>query len=72
MNATYISKDQNYQNEQTIYWFDVDGEQYGVSEQSHSISVVDCDGFPVNTQDGKNAELGCLPCFVNDTMRNDW
>lgn len=72
MNATYISKDQNWQSEQTIYWFDVCGEEYGVSEQAgEEPKVLDCDGCPVNTDDGKNAELACLPDFVTDEMRSE-
>ncbi|MCR0998685.1 hypothetical protein [Serratia rubidaea] len=48
INATYISKDQNWNDGTTIYWFDVNGETYGVVHggESWNSSVVDCDGAP--------------------------
>lgn len=47
---TYISKDQNWNDETTTYWFDVDGETYGVVESSYPTTktVVDVDGCPDN------------------------
>lgn len=53
----FIGKDQNWANEQTIYWFDVAGETYGVSDISGNRTIVDRDGYPVNTGDAKNAHL---------------
>lgn len=69
MNAHYIGKDQAWADDKTIYWFDVCGEEYGVSEQAGEISIIDCDGCPVNTDDGKNIELKCLVDFVTDEIR---
>lgn len=69
MNAIYTTKDQNFSNEQTVYWFDVDGEEYGVSDQAGDICVVDCDGCPVNLSDAKNAILRTLPNHVTDEIR---
>lgn len=63
-------KDQNSQNEQTIYWFDVDGEMYGVSESHGESQIIDCDGYPVNTSDTKNQHLSKL--VVTETMRDDF
>lgn len=67
--ATYMSKDQNWQNESTTYWFDVVGEIYGVVESGQGGIVVNCDGCPVNTDDNKNARLRPLINLVTDEMR---
>lgn len=40
------SKDQNWTDGTTTYWFDVDGETYGVVESEGQRTVVDCDGAP--------------------------
>jgi hypothetical protein len=72
MAVVFIEKDQNWQNEQTVYWFDVDGETYGVSEQPLDVAVVDCDGCPVNLGDAKNAHLRNLPGLVTDELRSDF
>jgi len=69
MNATFTEKDQNWQNEQTIYWFDVDGETYGVSESGPHSQILDCDGCPVNTGDAKNQYLEDLKELVTDELR---
>lgn len=69
-NVKFTQKDNNWQDENTIYWFDVDGESYGVCESSYGdISVLDCDGCPVNTQDAKNAHLNDLKYSVTDELR---
>lgn len=46
--ATYSSKDQNLTDGTTVYWFDVNGETYGVVHggDSFNATVVDCDGVP--------------------------
>ncbi|BEO75158.1 MULTISPECIES: hypothetical protein [Serratia] len=46
--ATYISKDQNWNDGTTTYWFDVNGETFGVVHggESWNAKVVDCDGAP--------------------------
>ncbi len=55
--ATFIEKVQNWQNETTIYWFELDGETWGVSDCNGERTIVDCDGCPVNISDAKNAHL---------------
>ncbi|MDY7621038.1 hypothetical protein ABUK00_11340 [Raoultella planticola] len=46
--ATYTNKDQNLTDGTTVYWFDVNGETYGVVHggESWNAQVVDCDGMP--------------------------
>ncbi|WBW63310.1 hypothetical protein [Klebsiella electrica] len=46
--ATYLSKDQNWTDGTTVYWFDVNGETFGVLHggESWNSTVVDCDGVP--------------------------
>ena len=68
MKATYSSKDQNWQSESTCYWFDVDGEMYGVVHRGPEVFVVDCDGCPVNIEDAKNAQLKSLSDSVTEEM----
>lgn len=55
--ATYISKDHNFQDATTIYWFELDGETWGVSDCNGERKIIDCDGYPVNTDDAKNVHL---------------
>ena len=69
MNATYLTKDQNWQDETTIYWFDVNGETYGVTECCGESSVIDEDGYSVNIADAKNYHLRGIEECVNDEMR---
>ena len=70
-NVTFVEKDQNWQDETTIYWFDVDGESFGVAESGPDATVLDCDGCPVNTQDAKNARLEALKDYVTDELRSE-
>lgn len=57
-NFNHIATDQNWQDETTIYWFENEnGEQYGVSDCNGHQTIVDCDGYPVNTSDAVNIHL---------------
>jgi len=60
--ATFIEKDQNWQNETTIYWFELsgedqgteiefDGETFGIAESGPDSCVVDSEGFPLTEGD---------------------
>lgn len=55
--ANFIEKDQNWQNETTVYWFELDGETWGVSDCNGERTIVDCDGCTVSMSDAKNAHL---------------
>ena len=49
MKATYLFKDINLADESVTYWFDIDGETWGVVESScGELSIVDCDGCQGN------------------------
>ena len=54
---THTSTDQNWQDETTIYWFNVDGDEYGVADCNGEKTILDSDGSPVNTDDHKNVHL---------------
>jgi len=48
MTATFQTADQNWQNGTTTYWFDVEGETYGVVEGDESQSrIVNAGGYPL-------------------------
>lgn len=44
--ATFITKDQNWTDGTTVYWFDIEGETFGVLQEGSDSKVVDCDGNP--------------------------
>ena len=43
----YISKDQDFQNECSIYWFTQNGHKYGISESASGSQLVDSNNEPV-------------------------
>ena len=64
--ATFIGKDQNWQEESTTYWFELSGVDYGTGrkfdndvygviessiDHSDSATIVDCDGSPLTPGD---------------------
>lgn len=61
MNVKFITKDQNWQDETTIYWFSLVGTDsgtgcemngvYGIADCNGEESVVDCDGCPLTPGD---------------------
>ena len=51
MNITFLEKDQIWQNEQTNYWFDVDGEKYAIADQCGEKKLLDFEGFPLESND---------------------
>jgi hypothetical protein len=68
---TYQSKDQNYQDETTIYWFSVDESIYGVSDCNGEMSIVDYGGCSINTDDECNMHLKSLCGLVTEEMINE-
>ncbi len=64
--ATYIEKDQNWMDGNTIYWFDVDGEEFGIVEGQDE-GIVDCDGAPITNEHDRIAVE--RHCIVTDEMR---
>jgi hypothetical protein len=47
MKIEFIEKDQIWKNETTNYWFNVDGENYAISDQNGELSLLDEDGTPI-------------------------
>lgn len=49
--AEFFEKDNNYQDENTIYWFHVSGEfndDYGVCDHNGDLSIVDSECYPID------------------------
>jgi len=67
---TYLDKDQNWQDETTIYWFDINDEIYGVSDCNGVETIVNCDGYPVNINDRKYVHL-LNNLIITDGMRRE-
>jgi len=67
-NAKYLTTDHNPQDETVIRWFDVEGETYGLSDHNGTVTIVDCDEYPVNTDDAKNVYLPNI-LHVEDMLR---
>ena len=57
MEITFVEKDQVWQDEKTNYWFDVDGEQYAVSDCNGELTLLDFEGYPI------------LPCNDHDNIK---
>lgn len=70
MNIEILDVEQNYQDEQTTVWFEVDGENYGVCFEYCSVSsyaeklddgfsatMLNVDACPICNSDNKNAEI---------------
>jgi|TARA_R110000850_G_C9738590_1_gene444125 hypothetical protein len=75
--ATFSAKDQNNQNESTIYWFDVteqgeEDEVYGIVESgSDEPRLLDCDGCPFDLPSAHDLEV-VEACVVTEEMRLDY
>lgn len=79
MQVQFISKDQDWSNESTTYWFKLEGQDYGtqiefdgdvfgVVESGPDSSIVDCDGAPLTRGDG--IEIAARRyCIVTDGLR---
>lgn len=60
MKIEFINKEQDYQNDQTRYWFDVDGVEYCIQDEIGGLSLLDHTGNEVldcNDFDGIKAKL---------------
>lgn len=71
--ATYNSKDQNWQDGYTVYWFDVENEDgeievFGISEDDEGARPVDADNCPIDYND-LLADRVLRNCIVTDDMR---
>lgn len=73
-NSAYISKDQNHQDETTVYWFEIssltgyheDG-TYGIADCNGEKTYVDSDGCPITD----NLHEFKYLMIITDEMIND-
>jgi len=48
MKATHLETDQNWNDETTVYWFDVNNTTYGISDSNGEMTLVDYEGYPID------------------------
>tara|TARA_Y100000782_G_scaffold108494_1_gene132214 strand:+ start:36733 stop:37098 length:366 start_codon:yes stop_codon:yes gene_type:complete len=65
--AKYIEKEQDWQNEATRYWFEVDGEEYAVVESGGQSSIIGKNGDDVYDRALESSLKSRL--IVTDEMR---
>ncbi len=56
MKIKFIDKEQDWANETTRYWFDVDGEDYCIADQNGDLTLLDCDGCPIQSEEKHTAQ----------------
>ena len=75
-NMKYLSKDQNYQNETTIYWFEAEteledlieaGNVFGIADCNGEKTALDCDGSPIDYND-RVSDYVLNKCIITDEM----
>jgi len=70
MNITFKSKEQVWQNCETRYWFEVDGEEYCLSDTEGRLSLLDSEGYPIDECNDhlrvKDALIKHYPAHIND------
>lgn len=67
INAKFIEKEQDWQNECTRYWFEFNGEEYAVVESGGQTAIINKDGNDIYDHDLK-AQLKSI-LEVTDDMR---
>lgn len=67
MKIKFIEKEQDWHNEATRYWFEVDGEEYAVVESGGQATILDKRGDDMYDR-ALEARLKSL-LFVTDEMR---
>ena len=65
MNIEHLDTDRYWQNETTTYWFNVDGEQWAISDCNGDYLLLDCDGCPVVIEQYKIAIYEALEAEVD-------
>ena len=70
MDIQFLAKDQVWQDETTRYWFSVDGETYGISDNCGLLTLLDHEGYPIEEQnDHDNLKDALIPHYglhIND------
>jgi len=78
----YLSKDNDWQDGSTTYWFELTGTEYGVSgfaggvfgvveSGDYDAVFVDADNYPI-ADSGSDAIVAKKYCIVTDAMRLDF
>lgn len=50
MAIEFIDKEQDWANETTRYWFNVDGDEYCIADKNGDLTLLDCDGCPIHSE----------------------
>ena len=73
--ATFTGADQNYQDETTVYWFDVESEdyriesgEYGMADCNGDLTPLDSDGAPIDYNDLLAGAVLAV-CHLTDEIR---
>ena len=77
LKVNFNGKDQNWMNETTVYWFEIDGTDYGtektfdcqmfgIADCNGHLTVVDIEGYPVLNEYVVNIVL--RECKITDEM----
>jgi len=65
----YSSKDQNYQDETTIYWFkDESNVFYGIADCNGKLTALDCDGMPIDYNNYLRDKV-LSECVITEEMK---
>lgn len=67
----YVGKDQNWQDQQTIYWFETNRGKFGVVEGGDINRFVDDEGCSIRGRGDSYIIVGILHDAVTDEMRAD-
>ena len=60
MEIEYKEIEQDWANETTRYWFIVDGEEYCLADQNGDLTLLDCDGCPIHSEESHIAQGNAL------------
>lgn len=48
MKTEFLTKEQDWQNETTRYWFLVNGENYCIADNNGDLTLLDSEGYPID------------------------
>jgi len=73
MEIEHKNTDQNWQEQSTTYWFDVDGESFGLCDKGYGgeTRLLDCDGCPVEECNDMGGIWGTLQAMAYLMEKND-
>ena len=60
----FIEKEQDWSNETTRYWFEVDKDYYCIADQNGELTLLDSEGYPIEEQnDHDKIKQALLPHY---------